>query len=259
MEIKGRSAIVTGSSSVIGIGAETARAIAAKGCNVVINYVNNEKGAEETVAACRSHGVKSFAIKGDVSKDQDCKNIVQETIKEWGRIDVLVNNAATTKPVPQSDLDALTAEEFLRIYSVNVVGTFQMTRASAPFLRLSGDAAVVNISSIVAIRYIGVPYVSYGVTKAGILQLTQSIALEYAEKNIRANSILPGLMNTPMIIEPLKYAYANGDVDKMLEIRHNQVPMKKMGDAWDVAYAALFLASDEANTSPVPSSWWMAD
>ena len=109
-----------------------------------------------------------------------------------------------------------------------------------------GGGAIVNISSIAGIRYLGVPYVSYSATKGAVLQLTQSIALQYAEKNIRANSILPGLMNTPMIIEPLKDVYAEGDIEKMLDIRNNQVPMKRMGDAWDVAHAALFLASDEA-------------
>jgi len=109
-----------------------------------------------------------------------------------------------------------------------------------------GGGVIINISSIAGIRYTGVPYVSYSATKAGILGLTQSVALEYASKNIRVNTILPGLMNTPMIVEPLKEVYAGGDVEKMIKIRNEQCPMKKMGDAWDVAYAALFLASDEA-------------
>ena len=78
------------------------------------------------------------------------------------------------------------------------------------------------------------------------MQFTQSLAVQYAEKNIRANTILPGMMNTPMIVEPLKDVYADGDVEKMIQVRNEQCPMKKMGDAWDVAYAALFLASDEA-------------
>ena len=90
------------------------------------------------------------------------------------------------------------------------------------------------------------PYVSYSATKGAINQLTQSVAMQYAKKNIRANSILPGLMNTPMITKSLPVSYANGDVEKMIEIRDNQCPMGKMGDAWDVAYASLFLASDEA-------------
>jgi len=115
-----------------------------------------------------------------------------------------------------------------------------------PHMERQGGGAIVNISSIAGIRYTGIPYITYYTTKAGILQFTQGIALQYAEKNIRANVILPGLMDTPMIREPLKDAYAGGDIEKMLEIRRQQCPMKRMGDAWDVAYAALFLASDEA-------------
>ena len=109
-----------------------------------------------------------------------------------------------------------------------------------------GRGAIVNISSITGIRWLGVPYVSYSATKAAITQLTQSIAMQYAKQGIRANSILPGLMNTPMVAQSLADAYADGDVDKMLAIRDSQCPTGKMGDAWDVAYAALFLASDEA-------------
>ena len=151
MDIKGRAAIVTGSSSVIGIGAETAKLIASKGCNVVINYVTNLEGAEKTVAACRARGVDSFAVQGDVSKDQDCRNLVKAAVDKWGRLDVLVNNAAITKTVPAADFEGLTAQDFHDIYSVNVVGNFQMTRAAAPHLRASGDAAVVNISSLGAL------------------------------------------------------------------------------------------------------------
>ena len=109
-----------------------------------------------------------------------------------------------------------------------------------------GAGAIVNLSSIAGIRHLGVSYVSYSATKAAIIQFTQSIALQYAAKNIRANSILPGLMNTPMIVEPLKDAYGDGSVENMIATRDAQCPMNKMGDAWDVAYAALFLASDEA-------------
>ena len=137
-------------------------------------------------------------------------------------------------------------ESWERVVSVNLTSMFLTCKYVLPVMEAQGSGAIVNISSIAGIRYLGIPYVSYSATKGGVLQLTQSIALEYAEKGIRANSILPGLMNTPMIVEPLKEAYAGGDIDKMLEIRDAQVPMKKMGTAWDVAHAALFLASEEA-------------
>jgi NAD(P)-dependent dehydrogenase (short-subunit alcohol dehydrogenase family) len=130
--------------------------------------------------------------------------------------------------------------------AINLKSMFLTCKYVLPHMENQGGGAIVNISSIAAIRYTGVPYVTYYTSKAGILGLTQGIALQYAEKNIRANAILPGLMNTPMIVEPLKGVYAAGDVDKMIEIRNKQCPTGKMGDAWDVAHAALFLASDEA-------------
>jgi NAD(P)-dependent dehydrogenase (short-subunit alcohol dehydrogenase family) len=115
-----------------------------------------------------------------------------------------------------------------------------------PQMEKQGGGVITNISSIAAIRYTGVPYVTYYTTKAGILGFTQCIALQYAQKNIRANCILPGLMQTPFIVEPLKEVYGAGDVEKMIEVRDKQCPTGKMGDAWDVAHAALYLASDEA-------------
>jgi NAD(P)-dependent dehydrogenase (short-subunit alcohol dehydrogenase family) len=105
---------------------------------------------------------------------------------------------------------------------------------------------ITNSSSIAAIRYSGVPYITYYTTKAGILGFTQGMALPYAPTNIRANCILPGLMNTPMIVEPRKGVYGAVDVEKMIAIRNQQCPTGKMGDAWDMAHAAVFLASDEA-------------
>ena len=116
----------------------------------------------------------------------------------------------------------------------------------AQFEETGKGGALVNIASIAGIRWAGVPYISYAASKAGVIQFTRAVALQYAAKGIRANSILPGLMNTPMIREPLKEVYAEGDVDKMVELRDAQCPTGKMGDAWDVAYASLFLASDEA-------------
>jgi NAD(P)-dependent dehydrogenase (short-subunit alcohol dehydrogenase family) len=113
-------------------------------------------------------------------------------------------------------------------------------------MQRQGGGAIVNISSVAAIRWTGVPYISYAASKAGAVQFTRGVALQYAKAGIRANAVLPGLMNTPMVQEPLKEVYAGGDIEKMIEVRDAQCPTGKMGDAWDVAYAALFLASDEA-------------
>lgn len=115
-----------------------------------------------------------------------------------------------------------------------------------PALLENGCGSIVNIGSIAGIRYLGVPCVAYAATKAGALGLTQSTALEYASRGIRCNAVLPGLMDTPTIVDPLKDAYAQGDVEKMIDKRDAQCPMGHMGDAFDVAHAALFLASDDA-------------
>ncbi len=106
--------------------------------------------------------------------------------------------------------------------------------------------AIVNIGSISGSRWTGVPYISYSTSKGAIVPFTRSVALQYAGQGIRANAILPGLMNTPMIVEPLKDSYGGGDIAEMIRVRDAQCPMGHMGDAWDVANAALFLASDEA-------------
>ena len=121
-----------------------------------------------------------------------------------------------------------------------------------------GGGAIVNISSIAAIRYTGIPSVGYHANKAAILQLTQSVAIQYAKKNIRANAILPGFMKTPMIIEPRKDFYAEGDIEKMFKMRDEQCPTKKMGDAWDVAPKQMAVDSLElkhVRPDPITSIW----
>jgi len=140
---------------------------------------------------------------------------------------------------------AASEESWNRVVDVNLTSMFLTCKAVLPHMERQGQGAIVNISSVSGIRWLGVPYVSYAATKAGILGLTQSIALEYAKKGVRANAILPGLMNTPMIVKPLSSVYG-GNFESMLAARSAQCPTGKMGDAWDVAYAALYLASDEA-------------
>lgn len=190
MDISGKTAIVTGSGTVTGIGAMTARALAAKGCNVVVNFLNNEETARETATLCESEGVDVLVCQGDVSKDDDCRRLVGETMDRWGRLDVLVNNAATTKPIPQPDLDALDAAEFQRIFGVNLTGPYQMSRAAAPHLKASGDAAIVNISSVGGWRA-GGSSMAYCASKGALNTLTISLARVLAPE-IRVNALCPG-------------------------------------------------------------------
>ena len=243
--LKDKIALVTGAGSSgpgWGNGKATAVLFAREGAQVCAIDINRQ-AAEETAGIIREEGGECLVEQVDVTKEEQVAAVVQKCVDTWGRVDILHNNVGILEvggPVDASQ------ESWDRVVAVNLTSMFLTCKYVLPVMESQGSGAIVNISSVTGIRYIGIPYISYSVTKGAILQLTQSVALEYAEKGIRANSILPGLMNTPMIIEPLKDAYAGGDIEKMLKMRDDQVPMKTMGNAWDVAHAALFLASDEA-------------
>jgi 3-oxoacyl-[acyl-carrier protein] reductase len=132
MDIKGKVAIVSGSSSGTGVGGEIAKLLGSRGCNVVVNYASNKAGAEQAVAACKAGGADAFAFQTDVANDTDCRNLATAAVDRWGHIDFLVNNAAVTRAIPHGDLEALSGDEFHRIYSTNLVGCFQMTRGPLP-------------------------------------------------------------------------------------------------------------------------------
>jgi NAD(P)-dependent dehydrogenase (short-subunit alcohol dehydrogenase family) len=243
--LKNKVAIVTGAGSVgpgWGNGKATAVLFAREGAKVYAVDINLN-AAQETKEIIEKEGGICAVQKVDVSKSEEVKTMVDRCIETYGRIDILHNNVGI---VVVGGPVEITEETWERVMAINLKSMFLTCKYVLPHMEKQGGGAIVNISSIAAIRYTGVPYVTYYTTKAGILGLTQGIALQYADKNIRANAILPGLMNTPMIVEPLKGVYAAGDVDKMIEIRNKQCPTGKMGDAWDVAHAALFLASDEA-------------
>mgnify|MGYP001335724301 CR=1 FL=1 len=205
---------------------------------------NNAEAVEETRSIIEDEGGACVSHLADITDAGQVEAMVARCVESFGGVGILHNNVGIVElggPVETSE------ESWDRVCDVNLKSMFLTCKSVLPHMERQGGGAIVNISSIVGIRYLGVPYISYSTTKAAIIQFTQTVALQYAEKNIRANAILPGLMNTPMIVEPLKDAYGDGDVDKMIEVRNQQCPMKKMGDAWDVAYAALFLASDEAD------------
>ncbi len=199
--------------------------------------------AQETAGIIAEEGGTAMAHQADVAKSGEVAALAARCLDLYGRIDVLHNNVGILEvggPVEASE------ESWDRVLSVNLKSMFLTCKHVLPTMVAQRKGAIVNIASIAAIRWLGVPYISYSASKGAVVPFTRSIALEYADKGIRANSVLPGLMNTPMIVEPLKDAYAGGDVERMLEIRDAQCPMGRMGDAWDVAHAALFLASDEA-------------
>ncbi|MBM4339333.1 MAG: glucose 1-dehydrogenase [Deltaproteobacteria bacterium] len=243
--LKNKVAIVTGAGSIgpgWGNGKATAVLFAREGAKIFAIDIN-PVAAEETKSIIDQEGGVCTIAKVDVSNPEDVKSMVDQCLKTYGRIDILHNNVGIVVlggPVDTSE------ETWDRVMSVNLKSMFLTCKYALPHMERQGGGVIINISSVAAIRYTGIPYITYYASKAGILGLTQGIAMQYAAKNIRANCILPGLMDTPLIREPLKDFYAAGDVEKMIEIRNKQCPTGKMGDAWDVAYAALFLASDEA-------------
>jgi len=203
----------------------------------------NPDAAEETVGIIRGEGGDGTAHAADITDEAAVRQAVDACIAAYGRIDILHNNVGIVEVGGAADIGV---DDWDRVMAVNLRGMFLTCRFALPHMVEQGGGAIVNVSSIAGIRWTGIPYISYSTTKGAVLPFTRSIALEYAGRNIRANAILPGLLNTPMIREPLKDVYADGDIDEMVRVRDAQCPMGHMGDAWDVAYAALYLASDEA-------------
>ncbi len=243
--LKDKVAIVTGAGSIgpgWGNGKATAVLFAREGAKVLTVDIN-QAAVEETKDIIDAEGGRCAIRATDVSIASDVEAMVDSCIETYGRVDILHNNVGI---VEVGGCVEASEESWNHVNDVNLKSVFLTCKYALPHMEAQGGGVIVNISSIASIRWLGVPYVSYSATKGGINQITKSIAIQYAKKNIRANTILPGFMNTPMVAEGLADAYADGDVEKMIEIRDNLCPTGKMGDAWDVAYAALFLASDEA-------------
>jgi NAD(P)-dependent dehydrogenase (short-subunit alcohol dehydrogenase family) len=243
--LDGKVAMVVGAGSSgpgWGNGKATAVLFAREGAKLFCVDINLA-AAEETVAIIRGEGGTAEAWRADVAKAADVEALVARCLEVYGRIDVLDNTVGILEvggPVEASE------ESWDRVIDVNLKSMFLTCKHVLPVMLRQGGGAIVNIGSIAGIRDTGVPYISYSASKGAVLPFTRSVALQYAKQGIRANAVLPGLMNTPMIVEPLKGAYASGDVDEMIRLRDAQCPTGSMGDAWDVAHAALFLASDEA-------------
>jgi len=245
MRLKDKVAIVVGAGQTpgdtIGNGRATAILFAREGARVALVDVDGEL-ASETHAMIRSEGGQCFTIEADITSQRDCEAFVRATLETFGRIDILHNNVGIG--IADDEILSVAEESWDRIMSVNLKGMFLSSRSVLPVMREQRGGSIINISSIAAICSTGI--VAYKTSKAGVNALTHQIALENAKYNIRANAILPGLMNTPMAIEGIS-KMRGIPKDELIRQRDAMVPLGgKMGTAWDVAYAAVFLASDEA-------------
>lgn len=230
-DLKGKAAIVTGSAT--GVGAATAKLLAEHGCNVVVNYTKSVNEAEETAAACRAHGVEAITVQANVAEDADCKKLVDACVDAFGRLDHLVNNAGTTKFVAHHNLEGLDADDFQWIYSVNVIGPYQMVKHAAPHMRKTGAATVTNVSSIAGVKGLG-SCVAYAASKGALNTMTLSLARALGPE-IRVNAICPGMIQGKWLREGM----GEERYDATLQHQLKTNPLQKVSTPEDNARAIL--------------------
>jgi len=244
LRLDGKVALVTGCGS-IGPGWGNGKAIAVLlarqgasvyGCDLAL------EAAQATQKLIQDEGGVAEVQAANVTQAAQVQQLVAACLARFGRIDILLNNVARSEP---GDPVAMAEEVWDEQMDVNVKSAFLTCKHVLPVMERQGGGAVVNISSIAGLRYIGKPQVAYAAGKAALMQLTKTTAVLYAAKNVRLNCVVPGLMATPLV-QRLADKYANGDYEGFVATRNKQVPMGRMGDAWDVANAVLFLASDES-------------
>ena len=245
--LAGKVALVMGAGSSgpgWGNGKASSVLFAREGARVVCADID-ARAAAETVGLIEAEGGSASSLRCDVTRHAEVKATVDAVIESHGRVDILHNNVGIAETGGVVDVDDALWD---RVLAVNLKGAFLAMKEAIPHMRRQGGGAIINISSIAAIRHIGVPYATYYASKAALTHLTRATAVEEAAAKIRCNAILPGLMRTPMVEHSagLAQSYAGGDIESMWRKRDAQVPMGHMGDAWDVARAALFLASDDA-------------
>jgi len=229
-------AIVTGSAS--GIGAATAVELSKRGWRVAINYSKSESEAKKVQARCK----EAILVQADVGEDAECRKLVKAALDQWGRVDALVNNAGTTKFVKHPDLDGLSADDFLRIYRLNVVGPFQMARACAPALK-ANKGAVVNVSSVASLLGTG-SSIAYAASKAALNSMTYSLARVLGPE-VRVNAVCPGYVDTPWQTNALGAAGAS----KAAEHYATLVPLKDYARPEDIADTIVWLIEGARQTT----------
>lgn len=247
--VAGKVAIVTGAGSVgpgWGNGKAAAVLFAREGARVFAVDVNSEAVAE-TKEIIESEGNVCSTFVADVSSSVGVEEMIQTAVRTFGQIDILHNNVGVGEI---AGLDETNEAQWDRLMRLNIKSMFLTCKHAIPHMLARpnqdvGGAAIINIGAVAGIRWTGVPMLAYSVSKGAVMPLTRSIALQFAKSGLRCNCIHPGLMYTPNVVVPLTKKFGD-DVERVMELRNSQCPMGHMGTGWDIAYAALFLASDEA-------------
>ena len=230
MRLKGKVALVTGSAA--GIGRATALAFAREGAAITVNYTKSKAEAEATMKEITDMGVDAILVKADVSNESEVREMVAMTMKAFGRIDILINNAGITRFVPLNDLDALDDEAWDAIYAVNIKGSFYCARAVAPIMKKLGEGLIVNTSSIAGFTGVG-SSIPYAASKAAVISLTKSLARVLGPE-IRVNAVAPGFVPTRW--------NAGREAEHAGVIA--QTPMGRLTTAEDIAGVSVAFATD---------------
>lgn len=224
--------LVTGGSR--GIGKAIALKYARNGYNVVLNYVSENTDVQELAEEFKEYGSEILCIKADISKSEQVKELVKTAIEKFGRIDVLVNNAGITK---DTLLMRMKEEDFDKVIDINLKGTFLVTKEVVPYMMKKRAGRIINLSSVVGVSG-NAGQSNYAASKAGIIGFTKSLAKELASRNIRANCVAPGFIETDM---------TNVLSDEVKQSISAQIPMKRMGTTEDVANVVYFLGNEESS------------
>jgi len=229
LRFKGKVAVVTGGGT--GVGRAVASLLAQKGCSVVINYSRSKDEAFETAKLVEQEGAAAHVVHANVAEDADCQKLMKETVERFGGIDILINNAGTTRFIDHDNLDAVTRDDWKNIFSVNVVGLFQCVRAAERHLAVR-EGEIVNVASIAGITGQG-SSIPYCASKAAVINMTQSFARALAPR-IRVNAVAPGFITGRWLESGLGQHYEA--VKKGWESR---APMHRVSDPIDVAQAIM--------------------
>ena len=242
--LQGRVAVVVGAGSCgpgWGNGKAAAVLYAREGAKVFCVDIN-PKASEETRDVIIEEGNMAASYSADVSKGDQVEALINACLSAFKQIDILHNNVGI---VEHGGVVEASEDSWDHVLSVNLKSIFLTCKYALPHMEKAGKGVIVNISSTAGVRHMGTKYCSYTATKAAIIQLTREIAMNYARSGIRANTIIPGVIHTPLV-DQFYGGYSPEERERMIAYRNEQIPMGRMGDAWDVANASLFLVSDEA-------------